>query len=343
MPNLTSKKTKTINSSSSIKNQISTILQPVNGTISVSQTNNNSTNSILTQNAISSSYYIPLLEKITGEQSINARVPLSFNTTTNTLSVPNLTISNLPTCNVDASNSSDLVNKSYAGKYVGVNLSGQDRFYCEDWIVFLSNGGIVNGATGLLTSKFGWQISNNVNFTRFDTVGSANLNRIGILQIYPQFTPPGNVSPGARMLSLTTPYLSTSVKSIRFIVKNEYTTTGCEIHLGFGDRTVNGFNNFSIRLGNNTNSLYFGTSRAPNASIDITGIPNNWILYEFKLQNNYLSFYIKNLTTDVVIKDFDNRYQIGSFNGVIYLYTSNPGDNITRNVFIDYIDWVLSS
>jgi hypothetical protein len=338
MPNLTSKKTKTINSSSSIKNQISTILQPVNGTISVSQTTNNLTNAILTQNAVSSSYYIPLLEKITGEQSINIRVPLSFNTTTNTLSVPNLTISNLPTCNVDASNSSDLVNKSYANKYVGFNLSGGDKFYCEDWMVPL-NAGINGASTQSIYSTFAWLINNNTNYTLINSIITTQ-NHIGILRIYPQFTTPGSGAPGTRMLSLDTSYLSTSVKSIRFIVSNEYTSTG-EIHLGFGDRNVNGSNNFSIRLGNNTGSLY--TMGASRESIDITGITNNWILYEFKLQNNYLSFYIKNLTTGVVIKNFGNTYEITPFIGYIYLYTANPGDNITRYVYIDYIDWVVSS
>ena len=76
MSNFTSKKTKTINSNSLIKNQISNILQPFNGIIAITQP----TNKILTQNAVSSNYYIPLLEKITGEQSITARVPLAFRT-----------------------------------------------------------------------------------------------------------------------------------------------------------------------------------------------------------------------------------------------------------------------
>ena len=232
MPNLTSKKTKTLHTNSLIKNQISNILQPVNGTVNL---NVQKTNTISTQSAASQSYYIPLLEKITGEQSINVKAPLSFNATTNTLSVPNLTISNLPTCNVDASNSSDLVNKSYANTYAYFDLAGGDRWECEDWI------------TGSTKGKYNWNLSaNNANITTEIFMFDLCANHIGILGIN------SRNSIGFKQVKLPITYNSNKMKSMR-VITTLANANNNDLRIGFFDNNVDtSTNNFFWKFSGNS-------------------------------------------------------------------------------------------
>jgi hypothetical protein len=335
MPNLTSKKTKTINSSSLIKNQISNILQPVNGTVNL---NVQKTNTISTQSAASQSYYIPLLEKITGEQSINVKVHLSFNATTNTLSVPNLTISNLPTCNVNASNSSnssDLVNKSYVNTYAYFDLSGGDRWYCEDWIGKIYTD---TNSNTKIKATFNWNITNSIRYTVYKTIPVAP-NHIGVLQLQCS-------TDSQRMLSLPVSYQSTKVKSIRFIVKVDSADTNSILFLGFSDGNINSANDCSIRVGDNAIKLMVNNTLKQTyniASNPYSTVPNNWVLYEITLSNNFPTFYIKNLTTNTPIANYTSNTTMPSFAGYIYLFNSNKSIIDIRNVYIDYIDWVVSS
>jgi len=329
MPNLTSKKTKTVNSISLIKNQITNILQPVNGTIAITQ----KTNTILTQNAVSQNYYIPLLEKITGEQSITTKTLLSFNATTNTLSVPNLTISNLPTCNVDASNSSDLVKKSYANTYAYFDLSGGDRWYCEDWI------------TGITKGSFNWEFSTG---SAWENSGAGEImsnnywsNHIGVVQISNTNTN------GPRRIKLPIVYNSKKIKLMRFIV-NLGNDANSFLTLGFFD---NGTTMNSTTMNSNTNYfLYYSNTAGISSginnimeSISTQSIDSKWVLFEIEQSStNKITFYITNLTSGGSRIVHTRNETIGSYDGNIYInYRVTTTGN--RNLYVDYIDWVVSS
>ena len=335
MPNLTSKKTKTVNSTSLIKNQITNILQLVNGTIAITQP----TNTILTQNAVSQNYYIPLLEKITGEQSITTRVPLSFNATTNTLSVPNLTISNLPTCNVDASNSSDLVRKSYANTYAYFDLSGGNRWYCEDWI------------TGTTKGIYNWDLSanNGDTTTQIFMVDSANFigKHIGILAL---------LSGGAlinrtfKSVCLRVNYNTSKLKSIRSIVCFA-NGRNVDFRIGFFDTTV------ASNSTNNNISFKIVSVDANDGNMNILAIKNNaslntftssliaysWVLLEITKYSNNISYSVKDLTSNITYATYSTAIS-SNFNGYITMYfQSNTAVSNSRYAYIDYIDWVVSS
>jgi hypothetical protein len=335
MSNFTSKKTKTINSNSLIKNQISNILQPVNGIIAITQP----TNKILTQNAVSSKYYIPLLEKITGEQSITARVPLSFNGTKNTLSVPNLTITNLPTCSVDASNSSDLVNKSYANTYAYFDLSAGDRWYCEDWI------------TGRTKGKFNWDLSaNNGNTTTqifmFDSCANFIGKHIGVLALLSG----GNAS-GFKSVCLPVNYDTSKLKSIRSIVCFA-TGRNVDFRIGFFDTTVasNSTNNISFRIvnvaANDGNMNIWAIKNNPLVSLNTftsSLIAGRWVLLEITKYSNNISYSVKDLTSDITYATYSTTIS-SNFNGYITMYfQSGTATSNSRYAYIDYIDWVVAS
>jgi len=332
--NFTSKKTKTVNSTSLIKNQITNILQPVNGTIAITQP----TNTILTQNAVSQNYYIPLLEKITGEQSITARVPLSFNATTNTLSVPNLTISNLPTCNVDASNSSDLVRKSYANTYCYFDLSGGDRWYCEDWI------------TGTIKGKYNWDLSaNNGNTTTqiftFDSCANFIGKHIGILALLSQN------SIGFKSVCLPVNYNTSKLKSIRSIVCFA-SGRNVDFRIGFFNTTVasNSTNNISFRIvnvgANDGNMNIWAIKDNPLVSLNTftsSLIAGRWVLLEITKYSNNISYSVKDLTSNITYATYSTTIS-SNFNGYITMYfQSGTGTANSRFAYIDYIDWVVSS
>jgi hypothetical protein len=333
MPNLTSKKTKTLNSNSLIKNQITNILQPVNGTIAIKQP----TNTILTQNAVSQSYYIPLLEKITGEQSINVRANLSFDATTNTLSVPNLTISNLPTCNVSASNSSDLVNKSYANTYAYFDLSGGDRWECEDWI------------SGTTKGKYNWELyTNNVLNTNSATMITFP-NTIGVLSLYSQGS-------NARVVSSPFMYNTSKLKSLRFIVRIA-TEKNTDFRIGLFDNKLsslrygdyNSNNNIGFRISsvNSTNSTLMRIRSIINKNIvntftsDFTA--DVWVLLEIRKSSNNVTFLVNNLTSNITYTNFSTTLS-SDFDGYISMYfESDTATANSRYAYIDYIDWVVSS
>jgi len=343
MPNLTSKKTKTINSTSLIKNQITNILQPVNGTIAITQ----KTNTILTQNAVSQNYYIPLLEKITGEQSITARVPLSFNATTNTLSVPNLTISNLPTCNVDASNSSDLVRKSYANTYAYFDLSAGDRWYCEDWI------------TGTIKGKYNWDISGSISMmsttsTIFNGTATTS-NHIGIIALNQTGT--FSINGGYLQFALPISYSARNMKSIRFIA---YLSGSGAAFIGFKESltakwTGSGFDCRSIywqlQTGGGSNGISYGINNE-RYTTQQAGPSGNWFLLEISIdKNGYVSFYMTTLTENGErVKNPptpapDNFTPVNftpvDFTG--YIFVGAIAYGASRYTCIDYIDWVVSS
>lgn len=337
MPNLTSKKTKTVNSTSLIKNQISNILQPVNGTISI---NVQQTNTILTQNALSQNYYIPLLEKITGEQSITARVPLSFNATTNTLSVPNLTISNLPTCNIDASNSSHLVNKSYVNTYAYFDLSGGDRWECEDWI------------TGRTKGKFNWDLSaNNGNTTTqifmFDSCANFIGKHIGILALSSGGGP--LIDRTFKSVCLPVNYNTSKLKSIRSIVCFAI-GRNVDFRIGFFDTTVasNSTNNISFRIVNvSANNGYMNILAIKNNELLNTFtsslIANLWVLLEINKYSNNISYSVKDLTSNITYATYSTTIS-SNFNGYITMcFESGTSVPNSRYAYIDYIDWVVSS
>jgi hypothetical protein len=343
MPNLTNKKTKTINSISLIKNQITNILQPVNGTIAIKQP----TNTILTQNAVSQNYYIPLLETINGEQSINVKAPLSFNATTNTLSVPNLTISNLPTCNVDASNSSDLVRKSYANTYAYFDLSGGDRWYCEDWI------------TGTIKGKYNWDISGSISMmsttsTIFNGTATTS-NHIGIIALNHD----GQFGTDGRYLQFALPisYSARNMKSIRFIA---YLSGPGSAFIGFKESltakwTGSDFDCRSIYWRLNTggsNGISYGINNE-RYTTQQAGPVGNWFLLEISIdKNGYVSFYMTRLTENGErVKNPptpapDNITPVNftpvNFTGYIFV-GAIPYSNASRYTCIDYIDWVVSS
>jgi len=324
MPNLTSKKIKTINSSSLIKNQITNILQPVNGSISIKQPNN----TILTQNAVSQNYYIPLLENTAGEQSITTRVPLSFNATTNTLSVPNLTISNLPTCNVDASNSSDLVRKSYANTYAYFDLSGGDRWYCEDWI------------TGTIKGKYNWDISGStirmMNSTDLTSAGIDASNHFGIITFFSTNT---NLY---TQIKLPVIYSSYNMKLMRFIA---HLSGGKVCSLGFKDNGIS-----SAHAG--TYNIYWSFASygiqmvVNNNAIDIsefTTMIGKWFLFEISVdKSGIVRFYATNLTDNGNRVMKTHSTTATNFLGNIFVgqYATTSNNRYTS---IDYIDWVVSS
>jgi len=350
MPNLTNKKTKTINSISLIKNQITNILQPVNRTIAITQP----TNTILTQNAVSQNYYIPLLEKITGEQSITARVPLSFNATTNTLSVPNLTISNLPTCNVDASNSSDLVRKSYANTYAYFDLSGGDRWYCEDWI------------SGTTKGKYNWDISGlisdeqkiNMMALNNSILSGTGKNHIGIIALNHD----GQFATDGRYLQFALPisYSARNMKSIRFIA---YLSGSGSAFIGFKESLSAKWNgsdfdcrsiHWQLQTGNNNGISYgINNERYTTQQADPSG---NWFLLEISIdKNGYVSFYMTRLTengervknpptpANFTPANFTPvNFTPVDFTGYIFV-GAIPYSNASRYTCIDYIDWVVSS
>ena len=333
MPNLTSKKTKTINSNSLIKNQISNILQPVNGTVNI---NVQKTNTISTQSAASQSYYIPLLEKITGEQSINVKVPLSFNATTNTLSVPNLTISNLPTCNVDASNSSNssnLVNKSYANTYAYFDLSGGYRWECEDWISGTTKGKY----NWVYTSGFSWQ-----NSGAGEIMSTYLSNHIGVVQISTTNTI------GPKRIQLPIVYNSNKIKLMRFIVNlsndaNSFLTVGFFDNATYLNNTVMNSNTNYFLYYNYSTGLYSGIN---NTLVSIPNSPKSidskWVLFEIEQSStNKITFYITNLTSGTSRTVHTRDETIGSYDGYIYInYRVTSG---TRTFYVDYVDWVVSS
>jgi hypothetical protein len=329
MPNLTSKKTKTLNSNSLIKNQITNILQPVNGSISIKQPNN----TILTQNAVSQNYYIPLLENTSGEQSINVRVPLSFNATTNTLSVPNLTISNLPTCNVDASNSSDLVRKSYANTYAYFDLAAGDRWYCEDWI------------TGTTKGSFNWDISGSISMmsTTNSNLSGTTSNRIGIIALQVSSSNQSIYN----QLALPISYSARNMKSIRFIA---YLSGSGSVSLGFKESLTEKYNGgfnckhvyWKLQTGGSNGIQY--TVNGEGSTIQSSSPETKWLLLEISIdKNGYVSFYMTRLTDNGVrVKYTTTSNNPIDFTG--YIYVGNIGYvSQTRYACIDYIDWVVSS
>jgi hypothetical protein len=350
MPNLTSKKTKTINSSSLIKNQISNILQPVNGRVNL---NVQKTNTISTQSAASQSYYIPLLEKITGEQSINVKVHLSFNATTNTLSVPNLTISNLPTCNVNASNSSnssDLVNKSYVNTYAYFDLSGGDRWYCEDWI---------NGTT---KGKYNWDLSVVVSGTpQADFISIKNIsakpeydfsnNHIGVLRIAGWNNSTGSDS--VCTVSSQVMYNTSKLKSLRFISTVSNGNNLNNVFLGLSDTKPNqGSNSIGFRFGGTSATIFNITPVVQNTNTNSLSSSINvleWVLLELIIQSKNITFSAKNLTTNTTYNTYSTTIP-NDFDAYINIqFTSTSGippnsETYTpRFLFVDYIDWVVSS
>jgi hypothetical protein len=325
MSNFTSKKTKTINSNSLIKNQITNILQPVNGTIAITKP----TNTILTQNAVSQNYYIPLLETINGEQSINVKAPLSFNATTNTLSVPNLTTSNLPTCNVDASNSSHLVNKSYANTYAYFDLSAGDRWYCEDWIT--------NNKKGI----FNWDTSGSMSMI-------TGVNHIGIVSMSVT-----NNNGTYNQIALPIPYSARNMKSIRFIVRQDRSGS---IYAGFKESLQTRNNDFytiqhiywqiqsaGSYVSYTVNGVFSDSDQSPSRTRFRTSTAESiWWLVEISIdKNGYVSLYLKNLSSNSTTIKCIHPTPV-DFTG--YIFVGNIGyTSQTRAGWIDYIDWVVSS
>jgi hypothetical protein len=267
--------------------------------------------------------------------STTYRLPTS---TMNTLSVPNVKLNKLPICNVDAINSYDLVNKKYVNKYVGFDLSGGDRWFCEDWIgsIYLNTN-----ANATIKGTFNWNISNqNTNTTVYKTVLVAP-NHIGVLKIEP------SASSSKRTISLPVSYISNKVKSIRFIVKVDNADANGSLYVGFSDLNFAGTNDFSIRVGSNVCSLYQNNTSIHSFSLLTSpgsSIPDKWILYEITLNDNRPIFYIKNLTTNTDIINYTSIVSLTTtFTGYIYLYSINSDIAVSRNVYIDYIDWVVSS
>ena len=324
MPNLTNKKTKTINSNNLIKNQINLLFQPVNGVVQI--TPQQPTNKILTQNAIASNYYVPLLQTITGEQTINTRSILSFNSTTNTLNVSNLTLSNPPICNVDASNSYDLVKKSYANTYCYFDLSAGDRWYCEDWIT--------NQAKG----SFNWELSTTSGIFMNNPIA----NHIGILTLYSQ----GNNN---KSVSLPITYNTSKLKTMRFIVSLA-NGRNADFRIGIFDNKVAtsstkniGFRIISVSANDGNLNMFAVNDNSQPYAFTSSLTAGIWVLLEIRKYSNNISYSVKNLTSNITYSTYSTTIS-NDFDGYIAMYfNSGTATANSRYAYIDYIDWIVSS
>jgi hypothetical protein len=323
---IVSKKIKAIHKDILIKNQITTLLNKSN------TSNTSNTPQTIQQSTANSNYYVSLYQ--------NDNKDLSFNTTSNSLITKNLVIQNPPSCYLDASNSYDLVKKSHMNKYVGFDLSQEDRFYSEDWI------------TGITKGSFNWDLSaDNQNITTeismvtsiTNSQGDVTLgiNNVGILRLYSRNTV------GYKTVSLPIRYNTAKLKKMSFVVTFS-NGRNLDFRIGFFDNKLatSSSNNIGFKLlSNGTNGLIdidtlnSGSSNNISSSISVA---TKWMLLEIQKNNNNLVFSVKNLTDNIILGTV-NTTRSSDFDGYIsmFFYANTTTAN-NRYVFIDYLDWVVS-
>jgi hypothetical protein len=280
------------------------------------------------------------------------RLPTS---TMNTLSVPNVKLNKLPICNVDAINSYDLVNKKYVNKYVGFDLSGGDRWFCEDWI------------TGSTKGQFNWNLfakqrATNTDMTLSDyiTINNPNpnanfTNHIGVLRLF-SFDPnsTGNIS---TTVSSNVVYNTSKLKSLRFICTLSAPNNLINLFLGLSSSTpVEGSNRIGFKyssVNDNTNIIILsdvtenGTTKTNTFTSNLTRY--NWVLFEIHKNSKNITLLVKNLTNNTAYSNYSTTIS-NDFDAYIYMniesnsgIPSNHPEYTPRFLFIDYIDWVVSS
>ena len=261
--------------------------------------------------------------------------------TMNTLSVPNLTTTNLPTCNVDSTNSSDLVNKSYANTYAYFDLSvGGDRWYCEDWI------------TGSPKGQFNWDLSGRISMvlpTNTDIFGAAGAvgKHIGIVSSIM-----ASQTPGYNQIALPISYNVRNMKSIRFI---SYLHRSGAMFMGFKESLTAKYNGSGFDCTNIYWQLQTGAGSAINLSYGVndartvlqrgsaTGVQERWFLLEISIdKDGYVSFYMTRLSDNGKRIKFAQHPTPVNFTGYIFV---GHIPHVTNDQYacIDYIDWVVSS
>jgi len=315
-----SKKIKNLQKDTLIKNQIATLFNKPNAS-NLPQT--------VQQSIVNTDYYVSLYK--------NDNTDLSFNTTSNTLITKNLAIQNPPSCYVDASNSYDLVNKSFLNKYVGFDLSGGYRFYSEDWI------------TGITKGSFNWDLSaSNANITSEISIYNSQTNHPGIIRLT------SRNAIGYKTVSLPIRYNTLNVKTMRFIT-NLTTGVNVDLRIGFFDNILDitnkslGFQivNVTDNIGGAVNIRIITNSGSYTFPNTIPAINTMWLLFEIQKNNNNLFFSVKNLSDNTIFDTYssDSTTMFEDFNGNISMYfrssqTGNGSQN--RAAYIDYVDWVVS-
>jgi len=268
--------------------------------------------------------------------------------TMNTLSVPNLTTTNLPTCNVDSTNSSDLVNKSYANTYAYFDLSVGDRWYCEDWI------------TGSPKGQFNWDLSgsismvtpNNINSVlgSIEAADAAQGKHIGIVVSITDIIP---ITTSYNQIALPISYNVRNMKSIRFI---SYLRRSGAMFMGFKESLTAKYNGVSgsfdctniywqLQTGGSAINLSYGVNntRTTLQRTSSSGVQDRWFLLEISIdKDGYVSFYMTRLSDDGKRIKFAQHPTPVNFTGYIFV-GHIPHSSGAQYASIDYIDWVVSS
>jgi len=320
---IVSKKIKALQKDVLIKNQIATLLN---------KSNTPNTPQTIQQSTANSNYYVSLYQ--------NDNKDLSFNTTSNSLITKNLVIQNQPSCYVDASNSYDLVNKSYMNKYAGFDLSEGYRFYSEDWI------------RGDVSGNFNWVTTLTSGGTI--TAIASDISHVGILKLNT------TTSTNSAMLSLQQSiwFFSTKLKSIRYLVRpfpdtavgRNTTHIGISSNITTPTASASWYYNSTVSSAspNKWECYVNNTSQKNLSTFGVTALNSafdtKWVLFEIEFDSlGYPSFYITLLgvtnrtlvhkeTTNVV----DTTSQLRPY---IYIKNNSSGP---KNIDIDYIDWVVS-
>jgi len=278
----------------SINNQIASIFVNNNGTVSI---NPNAVpiydvKTATTSLAISGTYQIPLVSSTSGNQVFNKSTNLVYDTSTNKLTVPNLTTTYLPKCSAVPDVSNQLVNKAYLDQYLGD--------YKQIWLYD-------DFMTGSSSGSLGWVIVQSGSFSGFNEIPSER-GHSGIFRLQRGF---GNAYIHLKLNDFVG-FTSKTIKCVRFMVKpfaantNNIETTYIQMYLGnltANNPTTNDYSNSAYWCFKSDNKFDTNTQINWRCSVNdrdtiksespYTGtLANKWVLFEIELNQQKPSFYI---------------------------------------------------
>jgi len=303
---------------------------------------NNQLANVVNINLISNgNYYIPLLSGSTGAEGVYVNSDLSYNATTNTLMLKNLTVQNPPVCNANASNSYDLINKGFLNKYVGDYTQG---WIYDDWL------------TGDVSGNLKW-IST---VTNSGTVTSqiSEINHAGIVRL--NTSNGNNNSSAALSLNTTISYSSSKIKSLRFLARPLVNgdLSGVVVYFGIGNSLASSGNIAAWRYDasgsvSNTNKwecIVNGNIKYKLSNLDTLSplndyFVNKWVVFEIEFDSSGKpSFYItlvgttyRTLVYSEITTAVTTTQMIRPF---VYI---NSVTGSSKQVDVDYVDWLFTN
>lgn len=333
---INSRKSAVRNQVTMINNQLSQVFSVNSGIVSLTNTNTSSATSFVSNG----NYFIPLVSKLTGDVSLNVNTDLSYNASTNTLLLKNLTIQNPPVCYADASNSYDLVNKAHLNKYVGDYTQG---WLCEDWLTSTA-AGTLNWTSTVVNSGTTTSITSEVGHVGIVRLSTAN----GI-----------NNSSATLTTNTSICYTSPKIKSLRFLVRPipNGNLGSVTVNLGIGNSGNSSTSLASWRYNatastastNKWECIVNGTIKYSLSSLDAASplnsyFNNKWVLFEIEFDSlGKPSFYITLIgTTDRTLVYRENTLVVDTTILIRPFVYINSITGLDKQIDVDYVDWLYS-